>query len=109
MTLHVASGDRHSDLVRNLDAMGVREIFDRVYGSDVLNVWKSSAAYYRAILADVVADPATALVVDDAEGAIEWAAECGLRGVLVRLQAGERFESSLLRAFDEVDAYLRQA
>jgi FMN phosphatase YigB (HAD superfamily) len=75
---------------------------DRVYGSDLLNAWKSSAAYYRAILADTRTDPTTAVVVDDSDRAIEWAAECGLRGVLVQRQEGEPFESAVLRVFDEV-------
>jgi HAD superfamily hydrolase (TIGR01509 family) len=83
-----------------------RDVFDRVYGSDLLNVWKSSAAYYRVILADTGIDPATALVIDDSPRAIEWAAECGLGGVLVRRRADEPFESSVLRAIDEVDALL---
>jgi FMN phosphatase YigB (HAD superfamily) len=104
--LHMASGDSHEDLVEYLRAIDARDIFDRVYGSDLLNVWKSSAAYYSAILADTGIDAATALVIDDSERAIGWAAECGLRGVLVRRQPGEEFETSVLRAFDEVDALL---
>jgi phosphoglycolate phosphatase-like HAD superfamily hydrolase len=106
LTLHVASGDQHSDLVGYLETMGTLEFFDRVYGSDLINVWKSSAAYYRAILADTATEAANAVVVDDSERAIGWAGDCGLRGVLVRRQAGESFEDSVLRAFDEVNALL---
>jgi len=106
LKLHVVSGDQHGDLVGYLDTMGTLDLFDRVYGSDLLNVWKSSASFYRAILADTETDPATAVVVDDSERAIGWAGECGLRGVLVRPQARERFEDSVLRAFDEVNALL---
>jgi len=106
LKLHVASGDQHSDLVGYLDAMGTRELFGRVYGSDLLNVWKASPAYYRAVLADIETDPATAVVVDDSDRAIAWAGECGLRGVLVRRQDGEAFESAVLRAFDEVEQLL---
>ena len=104
--LHIASGDAHDDLVQYLEAMRIRKLFRRVYGSDLVNVWKTSAAYYRAILAEIGTDPATALVIDDSDRAIEWAAECGLRGVLVRRQAGEPFEEAVLRAFDEVNALL---
>jgi HAD superfamily hydrolase (TIGR01509 family) len=86
--------------------MGTFELFDRVYGSDLVNVWKSSPAYYRAILADTGTDAANAVVIDDAQTAIEWAGECGLRGVLVRRQDGEPFEDSVLRAFDEVNELL---
>src|SRR5439155_19945300 len=45
--------------------MGTLELFGRVYGCDLLNVWKSSPAYYRAILADTATDPAAAVVIDD--------------------------------------------
>ena len=104
--MHVASGDQHADLVGYLDTMGTRELFDRVYGSDLINVWKSSSAYYRAILADTGTSAANGIVVDDSNAAIEWAGECGLRGVLVRRNRGRAFEDSVLRAFDEVNALL---
>jgi FMN phosphatase YigB (HAD superfamily) len=106
VTLHVASGDAHEDLVEYLRAVDARDLFDRVYGSDLLNVWKSSPEYYRAILADTGTDPATALVIDDSERAIGWAAECGLRGVLVQRRKDEPFENAVLRAFDEVEQLL---
>ena len=106
LTLHVASGDQHADLRGYLETMGTLGLFDRVYGSDLLNVWKSSAAYYGAILADTGLDPATGIVVDDSERAIGWAAECGLRGVVVRRGDAEPFETAVLRAFDDVEAIL---
>jgi phosphoglycolate phosphatase-like HAD superfamily hydrolase len=109
MKLHVASGDQHGDIVGYLDTMGTRELFDQVYGSDLLNVWKSSPAYYRALLADTATDPGAAVVVDDSERAIGWAAECGLRGVLVQRAEGEAFETAVLRAFDEVERLIERA
>jgi hypothetical protein len=51
-------------------------------------------------------DTANAIVVDDSKTAIDWAGECGLRGVLVQRRAGEPFQDSVLRAFDEVNALL---
>ena len=106
LKLHVASGDQHADLVGYLETLGVLELFGRVYGSDLVNVWKSGPAYYRAILADTGTSAANAVVIDDSPRAIEWAGEADLRGVLVRRQAGEPFEDSVLRAFDEVNALL---
>ncbi|MEK6225702.1 MAG: HAD family hydrolase [Chloroflexota bacterium] len=106
LTLHVASGDQHADLIGYLDTMGTLEFFDRVYGSDLVNVWKSGPAYYRAILADTETDATNAVVIDDSKTAIDWAGECGLRGVLVQRRAGEPFEDSVLRSFDEVHALL---
>ena len=104
LKLHVASGDQHGDLVGYLETMGTLDFFDRVYGSDLLNVWKSSPAYYRAVLADTGTEAANAIVIDDSEAAIGWAIQCGLHGVLVQRRAAEPFEDSVLRAFDEVDA-----
>ncbi len=109
LKLHMASADQHADLVGYLDTLGTLELFDRVYGSDLINVWKSGPAYYRAILADTGTDAASAVVVDDSESATRWAAEAGLRGVVVRRGAAERFEDSVLRAFDEVSALLSRA
>jgi phosphoglycolate phosphatase-like HAD superfamily hydrolase len=106
MKLHVASGDQHADLAGYLETLGVLELFGRVYGSDLLSVWKSGPAYYGAILADTGTAAENAVVIDDSPRAIEWAGECHLRGVLVRRQASEPFEDSVLRAFDEVSALL---
>ena len=103
LKMHIASGDQHEDLVGYLETMGVRQLFDRIYGSDLVNAWKQSPAYYRAILAATQTDPAAAVVIDDSDRAIGWAAECGLRGVLVQRLANESFEDSVLRAFDKVD------
>ncbi len=106
LKLHVASGDQHSDLIGYLETMGTLDLFDRVYGSDLINVWKASPAYYRAILADTETAAASAIVVDDSKTAIDWAGECGLRGVQVQRQPGEPFEDAVLRAFDEVNSLL---
>jgi phosphoglycolate phosphatase-like HAD superfamily hydrolase len=106
LKLHVASGDQHADLVGYLETMGTLELFGRVYGSDLLNVWKASPAYCRAILSDTATDLASAVVVDDSARAIAWAAECGLRGAQVRRRDGEPFEDAVLRAFDDVSALL---
>ena len=71
-----------------------------------MNTWKSSADYYRAILRDTRVDPTTAVVIDDSARAIGWAAECGLRGILVRRGTGEPFEAAVLRAFDSIEPFL---
>jgi phosphoglycolate phosphatase-like HAD superfamily hydrolase len=106
LKLHIASGDQHSDLLGYLATMGTLDLFNRVYGSDVIDVWKSSAAYYRAILADTETEAANAVVIDDSPRAIEWAGECDVRGVLVQRRDGEAFEDAVLRAFDEVNVLL---
>jgi HAD superfamily hydrolase (TIGR01509 family) len=102
IVLHIASADAHDELVEFLERIGARELFDRVYGSDLVNTWKFGPAYYRAVLADSGVDPARAAVVDDSPQALGWARECGLRGFLVERQDGEGFDDAVGRTFEEV-------
>jgi HAD superfamily hydrolase (TIGR01509 family) len=102
VVLHTASADAHDDLVEFLERIGARELFDRVYGSDLVNTWKVGPDYYRAVLADSGVDPARAAVVDDSPQALTWARECGLRGFLVERRDGEGFDEAVGRTFEEV-------
>jgi len=102
VVLHTASADAHDDLVEYLERIGGRDLFDRVYGSDLVNTWKFGPDYYRAVLADSGVDPARAAVVDDSPQALAWARECGLRGFLVERHDGEAFDDAVMRTFDDV-------
>ncbi len=102
VTLHIASADSHNELVEFLGKIGARELFDRVYGSDLVNTWKFGPEYYRAVLAHSGADPDRAAVVDDSPKALSWARECGLRGFLVERQDGEEFDAAVTRTFEAV-------
>ena len=102
VVLHMASADAHDDLVEFLERIGGRDLFDRVYGSDLVNTWKFGPDYYRAVLADSGVDPAQAAVVDDSPQALGWARECGLRGFLVERRDGEAFDDAVMRTFDDV-------
>jgi HAD superfamily hydrolase (TIGR01509 family) len=102
LILHVASGDAHEDLVQYLERIGARDLFDRVYGSDLVNTWKFGPEYYRAVLADSRVDPERAAVVDDSPKALSWARACGLRGYLVERRPDESFDDAVQRTFNEV-------
>ena len=102
LVLHMASGDSHDDLVAFLERIGARDLFDRVYGSDLVNTWKFGPAYYRAILKDTGVNADRAAVVDDSPQAALWARECGLRTFLVARRGSEDFDDSVARTFDEV-------
>jgi FMN phosphatase YigB (HAD superfamily) len=106
LVLHMTSGDASDDLEAYLAQIDSRDIFDRVYGSDLVNTWKTSVAYYRAILAETRAEPRRTWVIDDSPRAVSWAEECGMRGFLVRHAAGEGFEAGVLRTFDELERAL---
>lgn len=102
VVLHIASGDAHDDLVDFLERIGARDLFERVYGSDLVNTWKSGPDYYRAVLADSGVVAERAAVVDDQPNALEWARECGLRGYLVARTDGETFDAAVTRTFETV-------
>lgn len=102
VVLHIASADSHDELVEFLEKIGARELFDRVYGSDLVNTWKFGPEYYRAVLADSGVDPDRAAVVDDSAEALSWARECGLRGFRVEHRDGEDFDAAVARTFDAV-------
>ncbi len=82
-TLHTASGESSANLHGYLGAMGVRECFGCLYGSDLLNTLKESPAYYERLFANSGISPADALVVDDNSRVLAWAREFGAATVLV--------------------------
>jgi HAD superfamily hydrolase (TIGR01509 family) len=102
LVLHVASADAHDELVTFLEQIGARDLFDRVYGSDLVNTWKFGPDYYRAVLADSGVNPKLAAVVDDSPSAVSWARECGMRSFLVERLDGEDFDKAVTRTFGEV-------
>ena len=87
ITLHTASGETAPQLDGYLRGMGVRELFDRLYGVDLVDRFKSGPQYYAAILEDSGVDPAEAAVIDDSVEALDWAASCGLRTIHIARHA----------------------
>ena len=102
LVLHMASGDSHGDLVEFLERIGARDLFDRVYGSDLVNTWKFGPEYYRAILRDSGVDADRAAVIDDSPKALSWARQSGLRVFQVARRDGEEFDDAVARTFGEV-------
>ncbi|MEA2662923.1 MAG: hypothetical protein QOH08_2495 [Chloroflexota bacterium] len=81
--LHTASGEDSAQLHSYLRGMGLRDLFGRLYGPDLVDRWKNGPAYYAAIVADCGIDPAEAVVVDDSPDALGWAAASGFRAIQV--------------------------
>jgi HAD superfamily hydrolase (TIGR01509 family) len=86
-TLHTASGEISSELDNYLAGMGVRKCFGYLFGSDVVDVWKGSAEYYRRVFTHAGVDAADVLVVDDNAEPCRWAAEAGARTVRIASDA----------------------
>jgi HAD superfamily hydrolase (TIGR01509 family) len=63
--------------------MGIRDLFGRLYGPDLIDTFKGEPAYYERIFADAAVSPGRALVVDDSPLTLRWAAGLGARTVLV--------------------------
>lgn len=92
LTVHTASGGLSSELAAYLERMGIRDLFDRLYGPDLIGVHKSSARYYERIAEDSATDPHDAVVVDDSPKVLEWAEATGFRAVhMDRGGSGSRF------------------
>ena len=90
--LYAASGEFSEDLDGYLTGMGVRPRFNRLYGPDLVNTWKSSRLFYDRIFADAGVSPSNALVVDDSAKAVQWAGEAGAATVHVSTQSPEAAE-----------------
>jgi HAD superfamily hydrolase (TIGR01509 family) len=85
-TLHTASGESSLNLHGYLQAMGVREYFGRLYGSDLLNMLKETPEYYERLFADAQIAPGDALIVDDTPRVLAWARDFGAMTVLINAE-----------------------
>jgi HAD superfamily hydrolase (TIGR01509 family) len=85
-TLHTASGAHSPTLHGYLQAMGVREYFGRLYGSDQLQTLKATPTYYERLFADAQIAPGDALIVDDSPRVLAWARDLGAMTVLVNAE-----------------------
>ena len=81
--LHTASGAHSLNLHGCLQAMGMREYFGRLYGSDLLQMLKVTPTYYERLFADAQIAPGEALIVDDSPRVLAWARDLGAMTVLV--------------------------
>ncbi len=84
--LHTASGASSLSLHGYLQAMGVREYFGRLYGSDLLQTLKVTSTYYERLFADAQIAPGEALIVDDSPRVLAWARDLGAMTVLVNAE-----------------------
>jgi FMN phosphatase YigB (HAD superfamily) len=88
----MASGGLSYELAPYLKRMGILQLFDRLYGPDLIGTHKTSQRYYERIAEDSGVDPRAAIVVDDSAEPLRWADATGFRTVhLDRLGTGSRF------------------
>jgi HAD superfamily hydrolase (TIGR01509 family) len=82
--LHTASGTHSLELAGYLEGMGVRDRVGTLYGPDIVNTPKASPRYYARVFEHAGVASSHALVVDDSETALDWAASVGAQTVLCR-------------------------
>ena len=105
--LHTASGEGSQELDGYLTGMGVRDLFDRLYGPDIVDTFKGSRAYYDRIFSDSGVSPSEALVVDDSPKPVRWAQEAGATAVLVsRESAGGNEASPVIKSLSDLPDFL---
>lgn len=80
--LFTAAGLVSQDADAYLRGMGVRDLFEAVYGTDVIDRWKTNAAFYRKTLERSGIHAEDAAAVDDQEKCLDWAKRAGLRTFL---------------------------
>jgi HAD superfamily hydrolase (TIGR01509 family) len=108
-TLHTASGEPSIELAGHLDGMGVRDCFGRLYGPDLIDIFKEGPEYYERIFADVGITAADTLVVDDNPRAITWAAQLGAQTTLVGNAPSPQTRTTLrIGSLAELPALMRQ-
>ncbi len=87
-TLFTSSGQPSWEISAYLRALGIHELFDRTYGCDLVDRWKTGPHYYRAISQDADIDPRRAVCVDDTPIVLDWAKKIGMRTFLLGGQGG---------------------
>jgi HAD superfamily hydrolase (TIGR01509 family) len=87
--LMTASGEDSLSLDGYLTGMGVRGLFERLYGPDLIDTTKHGPPYYQRVLEDAGVAPKDALFVDDSPRAVAWVQTVGAQAVRV----GEEIEA----------------
>lgn len=82
-TLFTSSGEHSRELEGYLKGMGIRDYFNTLYGSDIINQGKYSIEFYRRVFDHSGVVPEHALVVDDRLHNLIWAASLGAKTCLV--------------------------
>lgn len=92
-TLYTSTGQPSWEIGSYLRALGIEDLFERTYGCDLVDRWKTGPHYYRAISEDAGIDPRRAVTVDDKSIVLDWAKKVGMRTFLLGgVGGGQRHE-----------------
>jgi len=87
LPVHTATGNPSWRVEALLNGLGVRELVGVLAGPDLVNIWKGGPVYYERVFAAAEVAPAEALVVDDSEKCLAWAAEAGAQTAHITSEA----------------------
>ena len=104
--LFTASTGSSRELEHALTGMGVRKLFRRLYGPDLINVPKTGRRYYERLFEHSGINPRTALVVDDKPEFLDHATELSAHTVLVSREESMQGQRPRVAALAELPALL---
>ena len=107
--LFTSTGQPSIEIAGYLRAMGVRDLFETTYGTDLVDRWKTNSGFYRKILDDCVVRPEDAVTVDDTPRCLDWARRAGFRTVLVAPEGADAGEHERIASLGELPARLARA
>ena len=100
--LFTAAGLVSQDAAAYLRGLGVRELFEETYGTDVIDRWKTNAGFYRKILEHSGVRPEDAMTVDDQERCLDWATRAGFARTLLLAPAGTPSTHEVIASLSEL-------
>jgi HAD superfamily hydrolase (TIGR01509 family) len=100
--LFISAGLVSQDGDAYLRGMGVRELFEEIYGTDVIDRWKTNAGFYRKVLEHSGVRPEEALTVDDQERCLNWAKRAGFARTFLLAPAATDSSHETISSFSEL-------
>ena len=97
------------DIDGHLRALGGRDLFEGIYGSDIIDRWKTNAGFYRRILEHSGVAPSDAVTVDDQERCLHWAKRAGFARTFLLAPAGSASSHEVIASLPELADRLQAA
>jgi FMN phosphatase YigB (HAD superfamily) len=102
--IFTSAGAHSVDTDGYLRAMGIRELFDATYGSDIIDRWKTNAGFYRKILEHSGVRGEDALTIDDQEKCLDWAKRAGFARTVLLAPAATASAHETISSLSELTA-----
>jgi FMN phosphatase YigB (HAD superfamily) len=104
--LFTSAGLVSQDAAAYLRGMGVRDLFEETYGTDIIDRWKTNAGFYRKVLEHSGLPPEDAVTVDDQERCLDWATRAGFARTFLLAPAGTSSRHEVIASLSELVARL---